>query len=187
MRLDWLVCDESLCVPEGADLTLPLTIGDGAADPAMALRKLFYAYDGATPADRRSTGFMPEGVALLDTIADDATPPPWMSEAHFDEYVQAFSVGGFEGPLNWYRAMDIRWHQRKPWRSEKTQAPYFFIGSEQDVDLEAWHGEDPLGEIHNQHADVRRIEMLPKAGHLIQLERSDDVTRLMREFLSELV
>ncbi len=35
LRLDWLVCDDRLCVPEGADLSLPLSIGDGAADPAV--------------------------------------------------------------------------------------------------------------------------------------------------------
>lgn len=34
LRLDWLVCSDRLCVPEGADLSLDLMVGDGAADPA---------------------------------------------------------------------------------------------------------------------------------------------------------
>jgi thiol:disulfide interchange protein/DsbC/DsbD-like thiol-disulfide interchange protein len=34
VKLDWLVCDDELCVPEGATLKLALTVGDGAADPA---------------------------------------------------------------------------------------------------------------------------------------------------------
>lgn len=38
VRLDWLVCNESLCVPEGANLSLPLTVGDGTADPAVKAR-----------------------------------------------------------------------------------------------------------------------------------------------------
>ncbi|HYC75919.1 alpha/beta fold hydrolase, partial [Brevundimonas sp.] len=46
------------------------------ADPAAALRKAFYAYDGATRDDRQSTGFFPEGETLLATIPDDATLPP---------------------------------------------------------------------------------------------------------------
>ncbi len=37
-RLDWLVCSEEQCVPEGATLTLPLTIGTGAADPDHGYR-----------------------------------------------------------------------------------------------------------------------------------------------------
>ena len=98
----------------------------------MALRKLFYAYDGATPADRRSTGFMPEGVALLDTITDDATLPPWMSEARFDEYVQAFSADGFEGPLNWYRAMDLNWSLTAFVQDQKITPPALFIVGEDD-------------------------------------------------------
>jgi thiol:disulfide interchange protein len=32
-RLDWLVCSADQCVPEGADLELPLAIGNGAVDP----------------------------------------------------------------------------------------------------------------------------------------------------------
>ena len=47
VRLDWLVCNESLCVPEGADLVLPLTTGDGAADPAQQAR--FEAARAALP------------------------------------------------------------------------------------------------------------------------------------------
>lgn len=38
VRLDWLVCDDSVCVPESAELSLPLAIGDGAPDPAVAPR-----------------------------------------------------------------------------------------------------------------------------------------------------
>ncbi|MDO9488827.1 MAG: protein-disulfide reductase DsbD family protein, partial [Sphingomonadaceae bacterium] len=33
-KFDWLVCDDEICVPEGATLTLNLVTGDGSADPA---------------------------------------------------------------------------------------------------------------------------------------------------------
>ena len=158
---------------------------DLAAAPRDFLIRVFHALSGDY--HYLDVWKHPPGTTYLEALPI-APPFPWrwMTEPEIDVIVADYEKSGFTGGLNWYRAMDIRWHQRKPWRSEKTQAPYFFIGSEQDVDLEAWHGEDPLGEIHNQHADVRRIEMLPKAGHLIQLERSDDVTRLMRDFLAEL-
>ncbi|WBX83090.1 protein-disulfide reductase DsbD family protein [Sphingosinicella microcystinivorans] len=38
VRVDYLVCDDELCVPESADLALDLRAGDGAADPAAAPR-----------------------------------------------------------------------------------------------------------------------------------------------------
>ena len=34
----WVVCDDALCVPERARLSLRLAVGDGAADPAVAQR-----------------------------------------------------------------------------------------------------------------------------------------------------
>jgi|JI10StandDraft_1071094.scaffolds.fasta_scaffold51394_2 thiol:disulfide interchange protein len=47
LKLDWLVCDATLCVPETATLDLPLTIGDGAPDSATAAR--FAAARAALP------------------------------------------------------------------------------------------------------------------------------------------
>jgi thiol:disulfide interchange protein/DsbC/DsbD-like thiol-disulfide interchange protein len=47
VRLDWLVCDDKICVPEGADLALTLPLGEGAADPAQAER--FAAARAALP------------------------------------------------------------------------------------------------------------------------------------------
>jgi thiol:disulfide interchange protein DsbD len=41
------VCDDQLCVPEGATLNLDLTAGDGATDPAQASR--FAAARAAIP------------------------------------------------------------------------------------------------------------------------------------------
>lgn len=38
VRVDYLVCDDELCVPESADLALDLRAGDSAADPATAPR-----------------------------------------------------------------------------------------------------------------------------------------------------
>ena len=35
-KFDWLVCDDEICVPEGATLKLDLVTGDGTPDPARA-------------------------------------------------------------------------------------------------------------------------------------------------------
>ena len=101
-------------------------------DPATALRKMFYAYDGATPDGRQSTGFMPDGVSMLDSIADDATLPPWLSEPHFAEYVAAFSAGGFNGPINWYRNLDRNWALTAFLQDARIAQPSLFIVGERD-------------------------------------------------------
>lgn len=151
------------------------------ADPATTLRKLFYAYDGATPADRRSTGFMPEGMALLDTIADDATLPPWMSAEHFDEYVQAFSAGGFEGPLNWYRALDLNWSLTAFVQDQKIAPPALFMVGEDDP-VRHYAGGAEAG-LKDWAPNLTRSVVVPDAGHWIQQERPDAVNALLLEFL----
>ncbi|RZJ96677.1 MAG: alpha/beta hydrolase, partial [Brevundimonas sp.] len=102
------------------------------ADPATALRKMFWSYDGATPADKRSTGFLTPGVSLLDSIDDAATLPPWMTPEHFAEYVQAFAAGGFDGPLNWYRALDLNWSLTGWMQEKRIDVPALFIVGEGD-------------------------------------------------------
>ena len=46
------------------------------------------------------------------------------------------SLCAFTGGLNWYRSMDIKWHQRKALKGLQVRVPAYFIGSENDVDLE---------------------------------------------------
>ena len=50
------------------------------ADIAGGLRKGFYSYDGSTPPERQSTGFIAPGQNFLSAVPEDATLPPWMSE-----------------------------------------------------------------------------------------------------------
>ncbi|WP_188761309.1 protein-disulfide reductase DsbD family protein [Sandarakinorhabdus glacialis] len=92
VKADWLVCSLEQCVPESATLTLPLVIGDGAADPqngialAMARAALpkpmsavadWSAADGrfvlavpfGNPGDVRSAYFYPDADGVIDYAA----------------------------------------------------------------------------------------------------------------------
>ena len=82
--------------------------------------------------------------------------------------------------------MDLRWAQRKPFEGVKNKAPFFFIGSEQDVDLEGFHGDDPLGQLRLQYEDVRGVAMLAEAGHMMQMERPAEVNGWILKFLAQL-
>ena len=155
------------------------------ADPATALRKMFFAYDGATPDSRQSTGFIPEGQSFISTVPDDATLPPWMSPEHFAEYVDAFSAGGFKGPLDWYRNLDRNWSLTAHLQDARITVPAAFVVGERDP-VRHYAGQHEAG-LKEWIPDLRLQVVVPGAGHWIQQERADEVNRLLVAFLAGLV
>jgi pimeloyl-ACP methyl ester carboxylesterase len=155
------------------------------ADPRGFLSRVFHALS----ADYHYLDVWkhPPGATYMQALPE-APPLPWrwLSEIELEMFVSDYARSGFAGGINWYRAMDLRWRQRASYRGEKNPAPFYFIGSEQDVDLQAWHGDDPLGRIADHHADPRKVEMIADAGHMMQLERSAEVTAKMRDYLADI-
>ena len=153
------------------------------ADIAGGLRKGFYSYDGATPPERQSTGFIAPGQNFLSEVPEDATLPPWMSEAHHAEYVAAFTAGGFKGPLDWYRNLDRNWSLTAFVQDQRIRQPSMFIVGERD----------PVRHYAGQHearlkewlTDLRSQTILPGAGHWLQQERPDEVNVALIAFLRD--
>jgi len=82
--------------------------------------------------------------------------------------------------------MDIKWQQRKPFEGKQSRVPAFFIGSEHDIDLEAFHGDDPISLMRAQFPDLREVAMIPEAGHMVQMERPNEVNAHLLRFLQSL-
>lgn len=153
------------------------------AAPREFLTKVFHALSGS--ADYLSTWQYPPGTTYLEALPE---PPPlpwdWFSEAELELYVENYSASGFTGGLNWYRVGDLCWQQRRTYDRELVTVPYCFIGSEADIDLAVWHGEQPLERFAEYYADIRGIRMLDGAGHMLQLERPKVVAKTMLELLA---
>lgn len=154
------------------------------ADVATGLRRGFYAYDGATPPERQSTGFIPEGETFISTVPEDATLPPWMTPEHFAEYVDAFSAGGFKRPLDWYRNLDRNWALTAWLQDARIVVPAAFVVGERDP-VRHYAGQHEAG-LKDWAPDLRLQVVVPGAGHWIQQERPDEVNRLLLEFLKGL-
>ncbi|MFD0898848.1 alpha/beta hydrolase [Actinomadura sediminis] len=155
---------------------------DLAAAPREFLRKVFYAL--SSDYHYLDVWKKPPGTSYIDALPE--TPPlpwSWLTETELEFYVADYSASGFTGGLNWYRAMDLAWEYRKSYEG-RTTVPYYFIGSEQDADLEGWHGDDPLNRLGDHHADVRDVRMLKTAGHMMQMEKPAETTATMLEFLA---
>ena len=82
--------------------------------------------------------------------------------------------------------MDLKWQQRRAYEKVQSAVPAFFIGSERDIDLAAFHGDDPLALMRAQFPDLRAVEMIPKAGHLVQMENPQAVNACLLQFLETL-
>lgn len=162
----------------------PAAHGDFDLDPERALRKCFWSFDGATPRDRQSTGFLPGGQAMLETISDDAVLPPWMSPDHFAEYVTAFTGSGFKRPLDWYRNIDRNWALTAPWQGKTIDQPSLFLVGENDpVRHYAGRHEKALGD---WLTNLRGVVEIKGAGHWIQQERPTEVNAALVSFLGSL-
>jgi pimeloyl-ACP methyl ester carboxylesterase len=153
-------------------------------DPATTLRKMFWSYDGETSDQGQSTGFLTPGVSMLESIDAAATLPPWMSEDHFAEYVAAFGAGGFKGPIDWYRCIDLNWSLTAFLQDRTIDQPSLFLVGERD----------PVRRYAGQHeaalakwlTDMRGQTVLPGAGHWLQQERPDEINAALLKFLNGL-
>lgn len=155
------------------------------ADPRRFLHKVFYALSGDY--HYLDVWKHPPGTTYLDAMPEPPPLPwPWLSELEMEIFVSEYSRSGFTGGLNWYRSMDIKWRERKPFEGKSSPVPAFFIGSENDCDLEGFHGDHPIALMRAQFPDLRAVDMIPGAGHLVQLECSADVTRLLLKDLATL-
>jgi epoxide hydrolase A/B len=155
------------------------------ANPREFLTKVFWALSGEY--HYLDVWQHPPGTTYLDALPE---PPPlpwsWLSELELEFFVSEYSRSGFSGGLNWYRSMDIKWKQRKPFEGAQSAVPAYFIGSERDVDLEGFHGDDPIGLMRAQFPDLRAVNMIPKAGHMVQLEAPAEVNSLLLSYLQQI-
>lgn len=155
------------------------------AEPREFLKRVFYALSG----DYHYIDVWnhPPDTAYLDALPQAPPLPwPWLSELELEFFVSDYARSGFRGGLNWYRAMDLRWAYRRQFENIPNPVPFYFLTSENDTDMEAFHGEDPLAQLPSQYEDLRRVKILPKAGHMLQMERAAEVSDTMVEFLADI-
>lgn len=148
--------------------------------------------DAALNADVRSS--LQRMVALegfggpVDEMTEQPLPPlpDWLSAEEFDEYVRAFEVTGFTGPLNWYRNFDRNWELTDPaaggLAAHTITVPLLFLAGSADPVL----GFTPRDRVTEVATGGYREVLLDGAGHWLQQERPDDVNAVLLEFLGGL-
>lgn len=104
-------------------------------------------------------------------------------EALLDEdektvYVDAFTAGGFAGPINWYRNWSHNWASTEG-VPQTVRVPTLFIGAEDDLLVSPAHIEGM-----KPHVPDLAVRMIADCGHWTQQEKPAEVNEIVLEWLA---
>ncbi|RDI67290.1 pimeloyl-ACP methyl ester carboxylesterase [Nocardia pseudobrasiliensis] len=155
-----------------------------AARPREFLARVYYSLSGDY--HYLDTWRNPPGLGYLDVLPQaPAFPWPWLDETELDTLTTEFTRTGFTGPLSWYRALDRNWELTADLPTT-IEVPAHFLYGENDPDMEGFSGRDPLATMRAHVPDLRAVEKVPAAGHLVQLERTAAVNEFLVRHLAAL-
>lgn len=155
-----------------------------AARPREFLARVFYALSGDY--HYLDTWKNPPGLGYLDVLPEaPALPWSWLTEGEFGVLAEEFEQTGFTGGLTWYRALDRNWELTADLPTTVSVPTYFLYG-ENDPDMEGFSGRDPLATLRAHVPDLRAVEKVAGAGHLVQLERTGAVNDFLTTHLDRL-
>jgi pimeloyl-ACP methyl ester carboxylesterase len=133
-------------------------------------------------ADRAHTLMVPAGEGFLDSWPSPAHLPSWLTESDIEVYVSQFAESGFTGPLNWYRNLDRNWSLTAAWQDAVFVPPALMIAGEQDPVIARFDPDRLERAMRVYIPNLRRLEMLPGAGHWLQQEQPDAVNEALIDF-----
>ncbi|HWC36755.1 MAG TPA: alpha/beta hydrolase [Mycobacteriales bacterium] len=156
------------------------------ADVRTSLLKFYISAsaDSHRSADGGTTATVAKGKLLLDRVVLPDSLPGWLTEADLDFYTEQFEYSGFRGPLNRYRNVDRDWVDLRAWTGAPIRQPSLFIGGEKDGPV-IW-GQNAIKRFPESLPGLRGSHILDNCGHWVQQEKSEEVNRLLVEWLNGL-
>jgi pimeloyl-ACP methyl ester carboxylesterase len=154
------------------------------ADPRRTLRLVYLAASGEAPTPGQGFAFKPPGAGLLEGMVDTPVLPPWLTEHDLDVLAAAFRRSGFRGALNRYRAMDLDWAENEATADRPVTVPALFIAGDRDMTVIL--AKNSLDRMKEHVPQLRRVLMIPGAGHWIGEERPREVNDALLAFLRQL-
>lgn len=125
---------------------------------------------------------MAESVAPHAPSAEEIRSNTWLPEHELAVFHEAFRRTGYQGGLNWYRALrtappiDLSDHLRE------IRQPALFISGQRD-----WGTYQKPGALERMQTQIclnhQGTHLIPQAGHWVQQEQPSETARLLIEFL----
>uniref|UniRef100_M4FCQ7 soluble epoxide hydrolase n=1 Tax=Brassica campestris TaxID=3711 RepID=M4FCQ7_BRACM len=133
----------------------------------------------------------PPNTEIIDDLEVPSTLPDWITEEEIQVYADKFQKSGFTGPLNYYRAMDLKLQELEilaPWQGYKIVIPTKFIAGDKDIGNEGANGTIKYvkGEMFKSIVPNLEVVVIEDGHHFIQQEKSERVSQEILSFFNKL-
>jgi len=119
-------------------------------------------------------------ISLLRMLDDnEPTGESILDEAELAVFANAFSVGGFTGPINWYRNFKHNWKSTRG-VEQTVRVPTLFVGASEEM-----VASPKQVEAMRPHVPDLEICWIADCGHWTQQEKPEELNRLMLEWLGK--
>jgi pimeloyl-ACP methyl ester carboxylesterase len=148
----------------------------GPTADALALLPTYYVMDAASGMAETAAAEMPDAAAIAACR--------WLPDATLRVYSDEYARTGFQGGLQWYRCgTGARFaRELQTFGGRTIDVPACFIAGRQD-----WGVYQTPGAFEAMQdrvcTDLRAVHLVDGAGHWVQQEQSEAVTRLLLDFL----
>jgi epoxide hydrolase A/B len=117
-------------------------------------------------------------ISLLQMLdQDEPAGAPILSEQDLKVYADAFSAGGFTGPINWYRNWKHNWKSTRG-VDQTVRVPTLFVGATDDVVVSP-----KQVEAMRPHIEDLEIHWIEDCGHWSQQEKPEELNEIMLAWL----
>jgi pimeloyl-ACP methyl ester carboxylesterase len=152
------------------------------SDPARTMRRMIGGLGTSGEPGAAARMLAPGPMGLIDRLPEPDGLPGWISVDELNRYVTEFARTGFTGGLNWYRNLDRNWEIMANPVAATITMPALFAAGTADPVLSFTRRERAAEVVTGPYREV----MIEGAGHWLQQERPEEISRLLLEFLSGL-
>jgi pimeloyl-ACP methyl ester carboxylesterase len=128
---------------------------------------------------------MAETVSQEMPTAEEISACHWLPEDELRIYSEQFQRTGFQGGLQWYRAVNMYTKEMESFAGQTIDQPSLFIAGAND-----WGSFQSPGALEYMRncacTNMQGVKMVDAAGHWVQQEQPNAVSNLLLEFLQKL-
>ena len=144
--------------------------------------RMFHGASATAPPGQRWRFVFSSSEGFLDTLPRPERLPFWITEEELSVYVKEFTRTGFRGALNWYRNMDRDRELLGFLAGSKIQQPSVFLAGAEDAVVTIYRA--AFDSLEQTMPRLTAKILIPGAGHWVQQEKPEEVSRHLREFLA---